>query len=143
MFQEQQSVGVLQNRCSSNFCEILSKAHMPETLFKKVVDLLAWNFKLKTASRIFLIFFNEFCKNVKSTFLQDSSRRLPLIFRKHDIQTFNSKQICSLDQYCRHAIFDEQKWKFQDFHFTVSKIQFRYLLVHELLNNKSYCTWSL
>ena len=92
---------------------------MPESLFKKVVDLLAWNFKLKTASRIFLIFFNEFFKNVKSTFLQDSSRQLPLIFRKHDIQTFNSKQICSLDQYCWHAIFDEQKCKFQDFHFTV------------------------
>ena len=80
---------------------------MPEPLFNKVVDLLALDFKQKTASRILLIFFNEFCKNVKNTFLQDSSRRLLQIFRKLDIQTFNSKQICSLDQYCRHAIFDE------------------------------------
>ena len=103
MFQKQQSVGVLQNRCSSNFCEMLRKAQMPKSLFKKVVDLLAWNFKLKTASRIFLKFFNEFCKNVKSTFLQDSSRRLLLIFRKPDIQTFDAKQICSHDQYCRDA----------------------------------------
>ena len=103
MFQKQQSVGVLQNRCSSNFCEMLRKAHMPESLFKKVVDLLAWNVKLKTASRIFLKFFNEFCRNVKNIFLQDSSRRLLLIFRKPDIQTFNAKQICSLDQYCRDA----------------------------------------
>ena len=77
------------------------------SLFKKVIDHLAWNFKFKTASRIFFIFFNEFCKNFKNTFLQDSSRRLLLIFRKPDIQTFNSKQICSLDQYCPHAIFDE------------------------------------
>ena len=83
------------------------KAHMPESLLKKNVDLLAWNFKLKTASRIFLIFFNEFCKNVKNTFLQDSCRRLLLILRKGDIQTFNSNQICSLGQYCRHAIFDK------------------------------------
>ena len=75
--------------------------------FQKFVDLLPSNFKVKTASRIFLIFFNEFCKNIKNTFSQDSSRRLPLIFRKPDIQTSNSKQICSLDQYCRHAIFDE------------------------------------
>ena len=28
-------------------------------------------------------------------------------FRKPDILTFNSRQICSLDQYCRHAIFEE------------------------------------
>ena len=27
---------------------------MPESLFNKVVDLSAWNFKLKSASRIFL-----------------------------------------------------------------------------------------
>ena len=51
--------------------------------------------------------FNEFCKKFNNTFLQDTSRRLLLIFRKLDIQIFNSKQICSLDQYCRHAIFDE------------------------------------
>ena len=78
-----------------------------ESLLNKVVDLLAWNFKLKTASRIFLIFFNEFCKNFQNTFLQDTSRRLLLIFRELEIQTFNSKQICSLDQYCRHAIVDD------------------------------------
>ena len=42
---------------------------------------------LKTVSRIFLILFNEFCKNFKKT-----SRRLPLIFRKLDTQTFISKQ---------------------------------------------------
>ena len=60
---------------------------MPESLFNKVVDLLAWNFKSKTTSRIFLIFFIEFCKIFKNT-----SRRLPLIFKKLDFQTFNSKQ---------------------------------------------------
>ena len=32
-----QSVGVLQNRRSLNFCNILRKANMPEPLFKKVV----------------------------------------------------------------------------------------------------------
>ena len=78
-----------------------------KTLFwMSVVDFLAWSFELKTASQIFLIFFNEFLSNVKNTFLQDSSRRLLLIFRKPDIQIFHSKWICSLDQYCRHAIFD-------------------------------------
>ena len=39
------------------------------------------------------------CLLGKNTFLQDSSRRLLLIFRKLDIQTFNSKQICLLNQY--------------------------------------------
>ena len=33
--------------------------------------------------------------------------QLLLIFRKLDIQTFNSKQICSLNQYCWQAIFHE------------------------------------
>ena len=60
----------------------------------------------------------NFAKDVKNSFLQDSSRRMPLIFRKLDIQTFNSKQICSLVQYIWHAIFDEQKRRFQDFHVT-------------------------
>ena len=60
---------------------------MPEPLFNKAVDLLAWNFKLNTGSRIFMIFFNEFCNNFKNT-----SRRLPLIFRKLDTVTFNSKR---------------------------------------------------
>ena len=51
-------------------------------------------------SRIFFIFINEFWKRtVKNTFLQDSSRRLFQMFIKPDIQTFNSKQICSFDQY--------------------------------------------
>ena len=94
---------------------------MPESLFNKVVDILPWNFKLKTASRIFLMFFNEFWKYIKSTFLQDRSRRLLLIFTKLDTQSFNSKQIYSLDLYCRHAMFNEQKRRFQDFHFTVAR----------------------
>ena len=40
-------------------------------------------------------------------FLGDTSGRLLLIFRKLHIQTSNCKQICSLDQYCWHAIFYE------------------------------------
>ena len=82
---------------------------------------------LKNDSQMFLIFFNEFCKNFKNTFSQDTSRRLLQIFRKLDIQTFNSKQVCSLDQYCRHAIFDEQRRRFQDFHFTVGLLQEQFL----------------
>ena len=39
----------------------------------------------------------------RNTFLQDTSRWLLLIFGELDIQTFNSKQFCSLDQYCRHG----------------------------------------
>ena len=60
----------------------------------------------KTASR------NEFCKIfiLSTPFLQDTSELL--IFKKLDIQTFNSKQICSLDQYCWHTIFDELKRRF-------------------------------
>ena len=59
--------------------------------------------KLKTAS---LIFFNEFCKIfvLRTFFLQGFSGRLLVMFRKLNIQTFNSKQIISLDQYCWHAI---------------------------------------
>ena len=37
---------------------------MPESLFNNVVDLLAGNFKLKTASWIFLMFFNEFLQKI-------------------------------------------------------------------------------
>ena len=37
-------------------------------------------------------------------FLQDKPGWQRLVFRKLDIQTFNYKQICSVDQYCRHAI---------------------------------------
>ena len=69
-----------------------------------------------------LILFCEFCKNVKNTFLQDSSRRLLLMFRKPDIQTFNSEQNCALDQYCQHVIFDEQKCKFQDFRTSILQL---------------------
>ena len=49
----------------------------------------------------------NFAKFLKMSFLQDISGRLLLTFRKLDIQTFNSKQICSLYQYCRHAKSDE------------------------------------
>ena len=44
-------------------------------------------------------------KNFKNTFLQDTSWRMLLIFRKLDIQTFNSNQICSLDQNFWQAIY--------------------------------------
>ena len=71
--------------------------HICRSLFNKVVELLDWNFKLKTASGIF--FSMNFAKGVKNTSLQDPSRRLLLIFRKLDIQTFNSKKICSLVKY--------------------------------------------
>ena len=49
----------------------------------------------------------NFEKFLRTPFLQDTYRRLLLIFRKLDIQTLNSKQICSLDQYCWHTITDE------------------------------------
>ena len=77
---------------------------MPESLLNKVADLKP-EILLKTVS---WIFFNEFCKIfiLRTHFLQDSSGQLLLIFRKLDIQTFNSKQIFSLDQYYWHAIFD-------------------------------------
>ena len=58
-----------------NFCEILRKEYMSESVFNNVADLLAWNFKLKTASRMF---FNELRKNFKNTFLEDTSRLLLL-----------------------------------------------------------------
>ena len=78
---------------------------MPEESLQLSCRPLASSFiKLKTAS---WIFFNEFCKNILRTyFLQNSSGRLLLIFRKLDIQTFNSKQIFSLNQYYWHSIFD-------------------------------------
>ena len=68
---------------------------MPESPFNKVTDLLP---------EIQENFAKVFSKIV---FLQDIFWRLLLIFRKLDIPTFNSKQICSLDQYCWHNIFDE------------------------------------
>ena len=39
-------------------------------------------------------------KLLRTPFLQATTGRLFLIFRKLCIQAFNSKQICSLDQYC-------------------------------------------
>ena len=39
--------------------------------------------------------------------LKDQLWQLSQAITDQDIQTFNFKQICSLDQYCRHAIFDE------------------------------------
>ena len=77
-------------------------------------------------------------------FLQDTFGRLLLISRNADIKTFNSKQIFSLDQYCWHATFDEQKrrfsflasirfekhkpsWCFQGFHFIVELLLEQFL----------------
>ena len=40
------------------------------------------------------------------TFLPNTSGRLLLIFRELATQTFNSKQLFSLNQYYWHAIFD-------------------------------------
>ena len=60
--------------------------------------------------------------------LQYSSGRLLLIFRKLDTETFNARQICSIDQYCRNAILDEQKRRFRDFYFTAESL-YRNLLV--------------
>ena len=47
----------------------------------------------------------NFAKILRGAFLQDTSGLL--IFSKLDIQTFNTKQICSLDQCCRQPIIDE------------------------------------
>ena len=44
---------------------------------------------------------------LRTPFLQDTSGQLILILRKLDIQTFNSKQICLRNQYCRHTMFGE------------------------------------
>ena len=78
---------------------------MPESLFNKVAGLYPEIlFKVQTTA---WIFFNEYCKIFRSVFLTEHVQRLLVIFRKLDIQTSNSKQIYSLDQYCRNAIFDE------------------------------------
>ena len=73
---------------------------MPESLFNKVSDPLPeiLNVKVKTAS---WISFNEFSKIfiLRTHFLQYSSGRLFLILKKLGIQTFNSKQFLSLNQY--------------------------------------------
>ena len=82
--------------------KILRKAHMSESLFNKVVDLLDWNFKLKTASRTFLIFFNEFCKFYRTPpdgcfwYLEN------LTFKHLILNKF-----VHLINICPHAIFDE------------------------------------
>ena len=90
---------------SSSLPALCKKAHMLESLFNKIADLYP-EILLETAS---WIFFNEFCKILilRTPSLQDTSKRLLLIYRKRDIQTFNSKQICSLDQYSLHNIFEE------------------------------------
>ena len=54
----------------------------------------------------------SFAKFLRTLFLQDTFGRLLLTYRKLDIQTFNSKQIFPLDQYCWHTIFDEEKRRF-------------------------------
>ena len=89
------------------FCWRSTKSMHPEVSFQYSCCSLAWNFvKLKTASWIFL---NEFCKVfiLRASFYEDTSGWLFLILRKLHIQTFNPKQICSLDQYCWHASFCE------------------------------------
>ena len=48
-----------------------------------------------------------FTKFLRTLFLENTLGWLFLIFRKIDIQTFDSKEIYSFDQCCRHAIFDE------------------------------------
>ena len=58
--------------------ELLEK-HICWSLLSKRFQIFQPDFKLKTASRIFFIFFNELCKHVKNTFLLDSFRRLLLI----------------------------------------------------------------
>ena len=58
---------------------------------------------IKSAGNRDLVIFIEEILNIK-LFHRTPPGRLHLIFRKHDILTFNSKQIYSLDQYCRHAI---------------------------------------
>ena len=54
----------------------------------------------------------SFGKFLTTPFLHDAIRRL-LLIRKRDIQTFDSKHIFSIDQYCWHIIFDEQKCRFR------------------------------
>ena len=55
--------------------------------------------------RLYHGYFSMNLENILGTpFLQDTFGRLLQIFRTLDIQIFNSKQICSLHQYCRHAI---------------------------------------
>ena len=75
---------------------------MLESLFNKVAFSLNV-IKLKTSSRLFL---NEFWKIFKNSFFTGQLRGLLLVFRKLDIQTLNSIQICSLDHCCWQAIFE-------------------------------------
>ena len=41
---------------------------MPESLFNRVANLLAWNFKVKTTSRMFFIFSINFAKILRTPF---------------------------------------------------------------------------
>ena len=59
--------------------------HICRSLFSKSCGPISLKFKIKDCITDIFDIFNEFCRNVKNTFLQDSSRRLPLIFRKPDI----------------------------------------------------------
>ena len=62
-------------------------------------------------------------------FLQDSYKRLLLIFRKLAIQTFNSKQLFSLNQYYWHVIFDyylRSRNHPLPFHSCVGQLKLRY-----------------
>ena len=52
-----------------------------------------------------LVMFTEEILNI-NFFHRTPPGRLHLMVRKLDIQTYNSKQIYSLDQYCRHAILN-------------------------------------
>ena len=86
------------------FTKFLGK-HKCRGLFWIKLQTFSMKFiKVKTTARIF---FNEFSKTFKNTFFTGHLYSTLLIFRKLDIQTLNSKQICSLDQYCWHDIFDE------------------------------------
>ena len=86
--------------------------HKTSTKFLK--NFIHWghfSIKLHTFSLKFYlidcirILFNEFCKILTTPFLLDG--KLFLIYRKFEIQTFNAKQIFSLDHYCWHTIFEE------------------------------------
>ena len=85
-------------RRSSSICSISSSRYIRtsekllgehRSLFSIKLQNFSLKFiKLKAASRIFFI---EFCKIfiLRRPFLQDTSGRLLLIFRKYDIQNFN------------------------------------------------------
>ena len=98
IFQKKQSFGVLQNKCFQKLLQNSQESIYAHRSFQKNCRPFSLKFQIKDKGK-------NISKNFKNTFLQDTSRRLLLIFRKLDIQTFNSKQICSLDQYCWQAIY--------------------------------------